>query len=52
MRRSMLAGALGIDARGLDSAAVKICITAVIALGGGGVPMFLVKRRGASLARS
>lgn len=45
---SMLAGALGIDDRGLDSAAVKICITAVIALGGvvaiifGGIPVQLI----------
>lgn len=45
---SMLAGALGIDQRGLDSAAVKICITVVIALGGvvailfGGVPVQLI----------
>lgn len=45
---SMLAGALGIDRGGLDSAAVKICITAVIALGGvvaivfGGIPVQLI----------
>ncbi|MGO1286409.1 MAG: Nramp family divalent metal transporter [Brachybacterium sp.] len=45
---SMLAGALGIDGRGLDSAAVKICITAVIVMGGvvaivfGGIPVQLI----------
>lgn len=45
---SMLAGALGIDRGGLDSKAVKVCITVVIALGGvvatvfGGIPVQLI----------
>jgi Mn2+/Fe2+ NRAMP family transporter len=45
---SMLAGALGIDRGGLDSKVVKLCITAVLLLGGivavvfGGIPVQLI----------
>lgn len=45
---SMLAGALGVDQGGLDSKVVKLCITAVLLLGGivavvfGGIPVQLI----------